>query len=217
MKKLNFTNWNGYKNKYLFVKIFSGFYFFQEIKRIWENQKKETIDDDVFFKNIPLKSLRDTLINLTSPLLFEEDKNMIERVLNFCRMSGQDFLYSHLTVADAILKSLVIEYKTALKEIEEVCGYKMDKVFIVGGGSQNELFCKWISSALNRELIAGYTESAINGNAICQLINLKVVKNLDEGRNIIRNSFKEKKYWPSRSLKIDWDYLEEKYIKLKNY
>ncbi len=217
IKNTGFTNWNGYKDLYLFVKIYSGFYFFQELKKIWQKLKNQIIDDDIFFTKIPLEGSSDTLINLNSSILFDERINMFERIIKFIKNSKQRDLLTLKSMAESIIKSIVMEYRIAFKELEAVCGYKIEKVYITGGGSKNSVFCSWLSSAVSKEIISGYTESAINGNLVCQLINLKEVSCIKEGRDLIRASFKEIRYNPLLSASIDWDYLENKYLRLKDY
>ena len=215
VKNAGFTNWNGYKEKYLFVKIYSGFYFFQEFKKVWQEEKNQIIDDDEFFKKIPLKGANSNLLNLHSKILFDENFNMRERIMKFFELSGQSYQADPCHIAESIIKSIIMEYRIALHELETACANKIEKIYITGGGSKNLVFCSWLSAALSRDIISGYTESAINGNLVCQLINAKELSGIKEARTLLKESFEEKIYSPSESIGIDWDYLEEKYMHLK--
>ncbi|MDT9146064.1 FGGY-family carbohydrate kinase, partial [Escherichia coli] len=65
-----------------------------------------------------------------------------------------------------------------------------------GGGIQNELFCQFIANAANRPVVAGPVEASAIGNALTQWIALGEIKNLTEGREMVRNSFPLKIYEP---------------------
>jgi rhamnulokinase len=59
---------------------------------------------------------------------------------------------------------------------------------MVGGGIQDKFLCKLTADVTGKKVITGPVEASIYGNVIVQLMALGYIKDLREGRKIIKNS-----------------------------
>ncbi len=216
VKKSDFTNWRGFRDRNIFVKIFNGFYFIQECKKVWELEDGKEMDYEYLYKDTKYSMMSEALVDLDSSFLFEQDKNMPEKIMDYFNITSQDIEYSRVNIIVSLLQSMIIEYKRAIEELEKLSKVSFDRIYIVGGGSRNKIFCHWIADCLGKEVYTGYPESTINGNIITQLYALGEISSLEEGRDIIRNSHREKIYYPNKSPYIDWEKLKAKYLNLKD-
>lgn len=99
-----------------------------------------------------------------------------------------------------------------MARLQECTGLEIKHIFVVGGGSRNELLNQYIADALNMEVIAGLTEATATGNIIQQAIADKQIQDLKEGHNIIKNSFEQKIYYPANTKKWTDAITEKKYL-----
>jgi len=214
--KNDFTIWNAFRDKTIILKIFNGFFFLQECKRVWDKEDRKTASYPEFYKNILKNSSSKSLLALDSGSLFNNDKKMPEIIQDHYKKTGQAILSSRGEIIVSLLQSMVLEYRVAISELERLSNAKFKRIYMVGGGSLNKIFCQWISDCLGKEVYTGYPESTINGNILAQLFALGEIKSIEEGREIIRDSHEEIIYCPESSPETDWSMLLEKYMKLKD-
>jgi sugar (pentulose or hexulose) kinase len=213
--KNDFTIWNAFRESTIILKIFNGFFFLQECKKIWDKEDQKTTSYPEFYKNISESATSKSLLPLDSVSLFDASKKMPEIIRDYYKETGQAARLSRDEIIVSLLQSMVLEYRMAISELEKLSNKKFEKIYMVGGGSLNKVFCQWVSDCLVKEVYTGYPESTINGNILVQLIALGEIKNIEEGREIIRSSHEEIVYYPESSPETDWNMLLEKYIKLK--
>lgn len=214
--KNNFTIWNAFRDRTIILKIFNGFFFLQECKKVWDKEDHKTTSYPEFYKNILSNSSSRSLLALDSGSLFDTSKKIPEIIQDYYIKTGQAALPSRDGIILSLLQSMVLEYKLAIDELERLSYKRFEKIYMVGGGSLNKIFCQWISDCLGKEVCTGYPESTVNGNILVQLFALGEIKSIEEGREIIRDSHEEIIYHPESLIEIDWSMLMEKYIKLKN-
>jgi len=80
-----------------------------------------------------------------------------------------------------------------------VLGRKIQRIHIVGGGSQNELLNQMTADACGREVIAGPVEATAAGNVLVQAMATGDVKSLADARAVVRASFDVKRYEPQQA------------------
>ena len=97
--------------------------------------------------------------------------------------------------------------------LEEIVGYKIPALHVVGGGCQNKLLNQFTANAINRPVYAGPVEATAIGNIATQLISLGAVKSLAEAREVIRNSFEINEYLPEDTAA--WEAAYAKLLKLQ--
>ena len=72
-------------------------------------------------------------------------------------------------------------------------------IHIVGGGSRNRLLNSLVADATGRPVIAGPTEATAIGNVLVQAIAAGQLKDLQEGREVVRRSFDLEVVGPGRT------------------
>ena len=83
---------------------------------------------------------------------------------------------------------------------------------IVGGGIKDKMICQFTANATKRTVHAGPVEATSIGNVLCQGIACGAIKDLAEGRKIVKNSFDIAEYTPCDSDAWDKAYEEWKKI-----
>ncbi len=207
----NFTNEGGFGGRIRFLKNIVGLWILQECKREWDKQDKIYTYEELveMAKNaIPFYSL----IDISSPD-FLYPGNMIEKIKNYCHRTGQKSPDNIAQITRVILESLAMEYRFVIEKMEEVIGYDIEILHIVGGGSKNSLLCQFTASATKKLVIAGPSEVTSVGNILVQVISRRDIKEIYQAREIIRDSFPLIVYRPENV--VFWDEEFEKYKKLK--
>lgn len=191
---LDYSNEGGFNRTARLLTNIMGLWIYQECKRHWDNSGEVTSFDDLeagaagaepFFAFID-----------TNDDSFYHQGDMPEKVREFCRRSGQKVPDSKAQIVRCIMESLALKYRQAFDGLEKIAGYSIPVLHVVGGGCRNTMLSQFTANALARPVIAGPVEATATGNLIAQLIALGEVKNLAEGRGIIRNSFTVTEYVP---------------------
>ena len=92
-------------------------------------------------------------------------------------------------MAYAIYHNLARYYDLSLKELEAVTGEKYETLNIIGGGSQNKLLNAMTKEYTGKKIITGPAEGTAIGNLMMQMVGCGDIKDINEGRQIIKNSF----------------------------
>jgi rhamnulokinase len=128
---------------------------------------------------------------------------MPSRIREFCRRTNQPVPEDIGSVVRTALDSLALKYRWVLERLEMLTGHRLDRIHMVGGGTQNTLLCQLAATAMGRPVIAGPIEATAIGNIIVQAIGLGHIGSLEQGREIVRNSFEVITYEPQPEGAID--------------
>ncbi|MFO7657941.1 MAG: rhamnulokinase [Bacteroidales bacterium] len=206
----NFTNEGGVEKTYRVLKNIMGLWLIQECKRCWDNQKQEfTFPDLVKMaeKAEPFRSLVDP-DNST----FLNPQDMPTALADFCKSTGQPVPENPAQYARCVFDSLALKYRAVIDSLKVISDKKIEKIHVIGGGSQNELLCQFTANATGLPVVAGPAEGTAIGNIMVQAMGLGHVKSLAEIRQTIKNSFEFKSYQPQN---FDaWDKAYDKFKKI---
>ena len=92
-------------------------------------------------------------------------------------------------MAYVIYNNLAKYYDYSLKALEEVTGEKYETLNIIGGGSKNMLLNELTMQYTGKKIITGPAEGTAIGNLMMQMVGCGELKDVQEGRQIIKNSF----------------------------
>lgn len=92
-------------------------------------------------------------------------------------------------LAYSFYHSLAICYADCLKQLEELVGKKYSTLHIVGGGANNQFLNELTAKECGVTVYAGPSEATAIGNILMQLVATKVIKDVDEGRELVKKSF----------------------------
>jgi len=191
----NFTNEGGYDYRFRYLKNIMGLWMIQSVKKeigleyefgeICEMASKETIT---------------SIVNCNDDR-FLAPKNMTKEVQEACKESNQKVPVGIAQVAAVIYNSLAKCYARTIEEIESITGSSYDRIHIVGGGANAEYLNQLTARQTGRCVYAGPIEATAIGNLSAQIITDSVLKDLQDARVCIFNSFEIKKYKPNNIIK----------------
>jgi rhamnulokinase len=207
----NFTNEGGAGGKTLLMKNLTGLWLLQECQRLWAKTGKSYEWRQIVEMAAaaePFRSLVDT-----EDAAFLAPDNMLEAIASFCRNTGQPEPRSAGDVARCCLESLALQYRKALDELERLTGRRLKTLRIAGGGSQNSLLCQWTADACERPVLAGPAEASALGNVMLQAVATGLIGGIQQGRQLIAESFSGDQYQPQDSL--DWEAAARRLAELR--
>jgi rhamnulokinase len=190
-----FSNEGGVLGTTRFLKNIAGMWLLQECKRAWDIAGK-SVSYDTLESQAQKSSPFRTFIDPDAPD-FQAPADMPAAIAAFCRRTGQTGPTDPGEFARVIFESLALKYRFVKESLAQVTGRPVDRIYIVGGGSQNHLLNQFTADALNCTVVAGPVEATSLGNIIMQLYALGEIRSLGEGRSLIRRSFETKIFEPT--------------------
>ena len=209
-REANFTNEIGFGGTVRILKNIVGLWLVQECKREWAAQGRDS--DYATLTRLASKAKPfASLINLADPR-FVSPGDMPAKIVAFCLETGQPVPESPGAFVRCALESLALFYRITLRQLEAVIGKKIERLHIVGGGSQNTLLNQFAANSLQIPVIAGPTECTALGNVLVQAITLGHLQSLAAAREVVRNSFEVTTVKPQPGA--EWDGAFGKFQKL---
>jgi rhamnulokinase len=208
-RDLNFTNEVGFGGTVRLLKNLSGLWLIQECRREWSREGK----------NLDYRALTDlaaaapafrSLINPASEE-FLAPPSMSGQIADYCRRSAQPVPESEAAVVRCALESLALLYRRTLRQIETLTGRRIDRLHVVGGGSNNDLLNQFTADALQIPVHAGPAEATAGGNILIQAVALGHLPSLAHARSVARNSSHLRAFTPRRTF--EWDRASERFEK----
>jgi rhamnulokinase len=92
-----------------------------------------------------------------------------------------------------------------------VTGTVPEEIHLVGGGSRNELLCRWTAGAAELPVLSGPEEATLLGNFLVQAMSLGELASIDEGREVVRTSFAPTIYEPQNTAV--WREARERFVR----
>ncbi|MBI9016143.1 MAG: rhamnulokinase [Phycisphaerae bacterium] len=191
-----FTNEGGVCNKIRLLKNMMGLWPLQQCKNYWQ-QNGEKLSYSELVAMAQNASMANIKLDLSHESFFSPG-NMPDKINQYLKQTNQQQLSDKGQIVRAILDALAEQYNTAMLSLENLSKKTIDTIHIVGGGIQNELLCQLTANQTAKKIIAGPIEASASGNIIMQAIACGQIKSLQEGRNIILNSFETKEYLPQK-------------------
>ena len=192
--KYNYTNEGSIDGKIQFLKNINGLWIMQNLRRNWCEFEGEVSFPDIIREARAAKR-QDFTINPKDPR-FTAPLNMMKEISGYCRETGQGTPEGLGEMAMAIYNGLTEEYRKSIQYMEEITGKTVTCINMVGGGIQDQLLCELTAKKTGKRVMAGPVEGSVLGNSIVQLVAMGEVKDVQAGRDIIRNSFDVKIYEP---------------------
>lgn len=204
--KYNFTNEGGFGKTIRFLKNIMGLWLIQESRRQWDREG-ELLSFDELEQQARAAEPFASLIDPDYPE-FQTPGNMPKRIRQYCEKTGQKVPQTKGEVIRCIAESLAFKYRQTVEGMEAVTGNKYNIVNIVGGGIKDKMICQFTANATKRVVNAGPVEATSIGNVVVQAIAMGAVKDINEGRRIVRNSFDIAEYQPQDNEAWDAAYVK---------
>jgi rhamnulokinase len=194
----NFTNEGAADGGIRLLKNIIGLWIVQECKRHWDRtgrhySYRELADLAREFGPAEFS------INCNDPRFLKPgliDDSMPDRILAYCREHGQKAPQSTGEIVRGILQSLAALYADSIRELEDVSGKPREQLYIIGGGSQNNLLCELTARAAGIPVFAGPVEATAIGNIMIQAISMGDLESIKQGREQILRSYAIKEFNP---------------------
>jgi len=186
-KTSGFTNEGGYNKSVRLLKNIMGLWMIQCIKK--EHDDKYSFVD---FANEARKVKDFNSIVDVNDLSFFAPTSMINAVKDYCAKTNQKVPETVGEIAYCVYASLAVCYAKAVTQIEEMTGNKFNAINIVGGGCQNSLLNELTAVHTGRMVVAGPVEATATGNLLAQMLASGEIKTLNEGKDIVKDSFEIK-------------------------
>jgi rhamnulokinase len=206
----SFTNEGGICNTYQILKNIMGLWLIQECKRCWAISLQDYSYDEIVTmaeRAVPFRSL----IDPDDPS-FYNPVEMLSAIASFCKACDEPLPSRPGEFARCIFESLALKYRFVLESLRKISGRKIDRIHIIGGGSQNKFLCQLTANATGLRVIAGPAEGTAVGNLLVQAMGLGYVKSLQEIREIVKHSCGTEIYVPVEP--DQWDKAYNRFVKI---
>ena len=205
-RQLNFTNEGGANGSVRLLKNIAGLWPFQQCRAAWQRMGTNYEWSKLAAMAARAKPLQ-CLVDLEHAK-FIAPTNMVETIQDFFNHTHQSPPEDDGSLARATLESLALRYRVCLGWLEQLLGYRLETIHIVGGGVQNALLCQMTADACQRTVVAGPVEATALGNIISQMVSLGRFASIAEGRRWMRSMSDIVQYEPNPGS--DWDKAAER-------
>ena len=206
----NFTNEGGVEGTFRFSRNIMGLWLVQECRRTWARAGQELSYPEI----TDLATDARPFVAVVDPdhAEFLPPGDMPTRIQSYCRETGQAVPQTKGEIVRCALEGLALRYRWVLERTEEMLGYELDPIHIVGGGTQNRLLSQLTANAIGRRVVTGPVEATATGNVMVQAVALGYIESVADGRRIVRNSFPTLTFEPAE--RAGWDGAYERFLAL---
>ncbi len=190
----NVTNEGGVGGKFRLLKNVMGLWLAQQCRAAWRAEGTEYDYDTLTHlaqQATPFRTFVDP-----DDTAFLPPGDMPARIREFCRRTGQPEPRTPGEVMRTVYESLALKYRYSLEKMMALANRTVDRIHVVGGGSQSALLNQMTADACNRVVVAGPVEATALGNAIVQLIALGEFSNVAQAREMLSRSVGMKEFTP---------------------
>lgn len=206
-----FSNEGGVFGSTCLLKNIAGMWLLQESKRSWDSAGSAMSYGDL----VTAAEAAEPFAALLDPDAddFQAPEDMPAAISDYFARTGQSAADDAGPVTRCILESLALKYRQTTDLLASVSGRPIDRMHIVGGGSQNRLLNQFAADATGCTVLAGPVEATSAGNVLLQLCALGEIASLEEGRDLIRRSFETEVFEPADTE--TWDAAYESFLHLQ--
>lgn len=205
--RLNFTNEGGVNGTTRLLKNVMGLWMIQCCRQCWTAQGHPYDYRDL----MEMASQQPAFCHLVDPdhPSFLHPGDMPTAVADFCRQTHQTTPTSPGSYVRCILESLAMKYCVVLRNLEQICGKRIEQIRVIGGGSKNRLLNQFTADATGRRVLAGPAEATSLGNIGVQLLATGEASSIQEVRSIVDRSFPTEVFEPVQTDK--WESQTERF------
>ncbi len=190
----NITNEGGVCGTIRFLKNIMGLWIIQECRRAWLLDGQDLSYDQLREMAEQAEPFQ-AFIDVDDKTFFAPG-DMPNKVCEYCRKTNQPVPQNKGAILRVVNESLALTYRKILLSLETLVGYRSEVLHIVGGGSKNTLLNQLTANAIGRQVVTGPVEATAIGNILMQMLALKYIDTLEQGRAIVRHSFETLVYDP---------------------
>ena len=190
----NFTNEGGVEGTTRFLKNITGLWLLEQCRKEWERKGRVYSYTDIISMGRKADGLQ-SFFNPDDPRLVHA-ASITDMITRLCTENGMKPPTSDAAFIRCIFNSLVRRYVEVLGMLSGIIPFSIEKLHIIGGGSQNELINQMTANALGIPVITGPSEATAVGNCMMQAKAVGLVKDRWDIRRIVAKSFHVKTFYP---------------------
>ena len=161
-----FTNEGMTDGRIRFLKNITGLWLIQQLVKEWE-QEGYKCDYSELVKEADLSEFNSSF-DVDDASFMNPDK-MSEAIISYLKERNEDIPVTKGDFMRCICISLAKKYAEVKTQMERCTNKKINKIYIVGGGSRNQLLNKLASEYTGCEVIKGEVEATAMGNILVQM------------------------------------------------
>ena len=209
--ELNFTNEGGVDGTTRFLKNITGMWIMEQCRKEWDKDVQYTYPQLVGMAQsaAPFKCMIDP-----DHASFANPESMTKAIMDYCDATGQKKPEGHAEIVRTIFESLALKYKYVLDMLRSVAPFDIERLHVIGGGSQNDLLNQLTANAIGIPVLAGPSEATAIGNIMIQAQAAGEVNSLQEMRNVIAASINIKEFAPQQQEM--WSEAFSRFVKVCN-
>lgn len=210
---LNFTNEGGVDGTIRFLKNITGMWLLEQCRKEWAEDGKQYPYPEIVALSDSVEGFR----FLVDPddCSFANPDCMTKAITDYCLKTGQSAPKTHADYIRCIFDSLALKYKYVLDRLQKLAPFKIEKLHVIGGGSQNKLLNQFTANSIGIPVVAGPSEATAIGNIMMQAKGVGLVNSLSEIRTIVRNSYIPETFLPQENDL--WQEAYKKYTQIINH
>jgi len=190
----NITNEGGVEGTVRVLKNIAGMWLLEQCRKEWEATGQHYSYSEIIDLYDSAKNFK-SVIDPNHPA-FINPASMTCAIAGYCELNGQKIPVKPAEFIRCIFDSLALKYKEVLNSLQTIAPFRIEKLHVIGGGSQNKLLNQMTANVSGIPVVAGPSEATALGNVMMQAKGLGVVESLQEIREIIRNSFTQEVFFP---------------------
>ncbi|MBI9101797.1 MAG: rhamnulokinase [Spirochaetales bacterium] len=186
-----FTNEGSVSGGIRFLKNIMGLWIIQECKRAWDSEG-QVIEWAEIVKAAEAAEDKGFRIDVDDALFYDSSLthgSMNGRIQKYCRENSIPVPETVGEIASCVFRSLAEAYKRTVRKVEKITGNKIEELYIIGGGCQNDYLNRLTVEALGIPVFAGPVEATALGNILVQAKAMGDIVGLSEGRKMIAENF----------------------------
>ncbi|WP_442591724.1 rhamnulokinase [Pedobacter sp. AW31-3R] len=195
---LNFTNEGGVNGTTRFLKNITGMWLLEQCRKEWESTGLQYSYEQI----VNLSDTAEGFRSLIDPdhESFANPESMTEAIRAYCRRTAQEVPASHAEFIRCIFDSLALKYRKVLESLQQLAPFKIEKLHVIGGGSQNRLLNQSTANSIGIPVVSGPSEATAIGNIMMQAKGIGLVNALCDIRKMVRNSVEPEIFFPEDTL-----------------
>lgn len=190
----NFTNEGGIEGTVRFLKNITGMWLLERCRADWEKEGRQYNYPEIVRMAEEAASFT-TTIPPDDPD-FANPRSMTEAIIDKCKKQGDAAPESDAEFVRCIFNSLAIRYKEVLELLREMAPFPIERLHVIGGGSQNTLLNQYTADCCGIPVVAGPAEATAIGNCLIQAIAQGAVADRWAMRQLIADSFPTETFYP---------------------
>ena len=206
---INFTNEGGVDGTIRFLKNITGMWLLEQCRKEWEEAGRSYSYPEIVAMSDSVEGFQ-SLID-PDDASFANPESMTAAIVEYCQKTNQKTPDSDALFIRCIFDSLALKYRYVLNRLQNMAPFPIEKLHVIGGGSQNKLLNQATANSTGIPVIAGPSEATAIGNFMIQAKGIGLYHSLQEIRSVIRNSVELETFYPQDTEL--WDNAYQRFIK----